>query len=324
MPSSFERECEIGLLRSALVAAALRPKPSTFTCGHCGAELAFAGVRAEICPYCASPNVALGDDRERVEPLLIVPFTVEAAAARHALARWIGARRWFADRAFASARIDRLHGVYVPAYLYGAVATTDYNAHIGENYTETETYTAKDERGREVTKSRTITRTEYRVLAGRHIGYVADVVVSASAGMSHAELANAGAFDLTQLRRYQPELIAGWLAEHFSRDAGACMRASRAEAGDQIGDELRRFMPGDSYSDLAYRTTVSWESLDPVLVPVWVLAVRYRDDKPALRVTINGQTGAVAGRVPIAWWKLAVALAMVAAIAAALWWRLRA
>jgi hypothetical protein len=303
------------------VAVVERLQPSTFACGHCGAELAFAGVRAEICPYCASPNVAIGEAHEHVEPLLILPFTVEDAAARHVLGRWIGARRWFADRAFASARIDRLHGVYVPAYLYGAVATTDYSAHIGENYTETETYTAKDERGREVTKTRTITRTEYRVLSGRHVGYVADVVVGASAGI---DLAGAGAFDLSQLRRFQPELIAGWMAEHFSRDADACMRASRAEAGDQIGDQLRRFMPGDSYSDLAYRTTVSWESLDPVLVPVWVLAVRYRDDKPALRVTINGQTGAVAGRVPIAWRKLAVALATLAAIAAALWWRLHA
>ncbi|HEX4449976.1 MAG TPA: hypothetical protein VH143_03845 [Kofleriaceae bacterium] len=306
------------------MAAVLRPQSSTFACGHCGAELAFAGVRTEICPYCASPNIAGDVDGEHVAPLLIVPFTVDAAAARHALGRWLGARRVFADGAFAAARIDRLHGVYVPAYLYGAVATTDYSAHIGENYTETETYTAKDERGREVTKTRTITRTEYRVLSGRHVGYVADVVVSASAGMSHAELASAGAFDLSQLRRFQPELISGWMAEHFSRDADACMRASRAEAGDQIGDELRRFMPGDSFSDLAYRTTVSWESLDPVLVPVWVLAVRYRDDKPALRVTINGQTGEVAGRVPLAWWKLAVAIATLAAIAAALWWRLHA
>lgn len=29
---------------------------STFACGHCGAGLAFAGVRTETCPYCASPN----------------------------------------------------------------------------------------------------------------------------------------------------------------------------------------------------------------------------------------------------------------------------
>jgi hypothetical protein len=48
-----------------------------------------------------------------------------------------------------------------------------------------------------------------------------------------------------------------------------------------------------------------------------VLAVRYRDDRAALRVVINGQTGAVAGRVPLAAWKVAVAIAAAVVIVAA-------
>ena len=97
------------------------------------------------------------------------------------------------------------------------------------------------------------------------------------------------------------------------------MKASRGEAGDQLGEQLRRFMPGDSYSDLAYRTTVSWESLEPILVPVWVLAIRYREDKPPLRVVINGQTGAAFGRAPLSVAKLIAALVVVLGIAAAIW-----
>jgi len=49
-----------------------------------------------------------------------------------------------------------------------------------------------------------------------------------------------------------------------------------------------------------------------------VLAVRYRDDRKPLRVVINGQTGAIAGKVPLAWWKIALAAAVVAVIAAAI------
>jgi hypothetical protein len=78
-------------------------------------------------------------------------------------------------------------------------------------------------------------------------------------------------------------------------------------------------MPGDSYSDLSYKTSVSWESLDPILVPVWVFAVRYREDKAPLRVLINGQTGAIAGKVPLSPWKIIFAiigaLAVIAGIA---------
>jgi hypothetical protein len=77
-------------------------------------------------------------------------------------------------------------------------------------------------------------------------------------------------------------------------------------------------MPGDSYSDLAWRTTVEWEALDPMLVPVWVFAVRYRDDKPALRVVINGQTGSIGGKVPLSWIKITLAILFAAAVIAAM------
>jgi hypothetical protein len=136
------------------------------------------------------------------------------------------------------------------------------------------------------------------------------VIVSASAGLANAELARVEPFDLRQLRRFSPALISGWIAEEFSRTADDCRRLSRGEAVEEVGLRLRRFMPGDSFSDLQWRTNVEWESLDPVLVPVWVLAVRYRDDKPPVRVVINGQTGKVHGKAPLSWWRIATAIVL--------------
>jgi hypothetical protein len=300
--------------------AAERAQPSTFACGRCGAALVFDGLRAQTCPYCASPNIVERAAETHTDPRFVVTFVGDNAVARRALDRWLGSRTIFADSALARAKVEDLRGVYVPAYLYSAVGSTEYTAQIGENYTETETYTTTDAQGRSTTATRTVTRTEYRALAGRHVGYVADVVVSASAGLANHELQAIEPFDLKQLRRYTPALISGWIAEEFARDADACMTASRGEAGDQLGDQLRRFMPGDSYSDLAYRTTVSWESLDPMYVPVWVLAIRYRQDKPPVRVVINGQTGAAFGRAPLSLAKLLAALVVVLGIAAAIWW----
>lgn len=298
-------------------------RPATFTCGQCGATLAFAGVRTETCPYCASPNfVERPPAANQPRPELVIAFTGDAAVARRNLDLWLGSRTWFADARIKRARVEDLRGVYLPAYLYSAVAHTSYSAAIGEQYSETVTYQTKDEHGNKKTETRTVTRTEYRPLAGHHVGYVTDVIVSASAGLASAELHAIEPYDLLQLRRYSPHVVTGWIAEEFSRDADACRRASRGEAVEEVGLRLRRFMPGDSHSDLSWRTTVSWESLDPVLVPVWVLAVRYRDDKPPLRVVINGQTGAIAGKVPLAWWKVTLGIVVAAAIIAAIaiWW----
>jgi hypothetical protein len=277
-------------------------------------------VRTETCPYCASPNfVERPAMMGQPDPEYVVTFVGDAAVARGALERWLGSRTMFADSAVKRATVADMRGIYVPAYLYSAVAHTDYHAHIGEHYTETETYKVETEDGKTETRTRTVTRTEYRPLAGYHVSYVTDVVVSASRGLSDRELGNTLPFDLGQMRRFDPALVSGWIAEEFSRDAGDCERASRTEAVEHIGEKLRRFMPGDGYSDLTWRTSVAWESFDPVLVPVWVLALRYREDRPPLRVVINGQSGKVAGKVPLSPWKVALGvialLAVIAAIA---------
>ena len=300
-------------------AAGIQTHASTFSCGHCGASLAFTGVRTETCPYCASPNfVERPPAANRPEPQFVVTFTGDGGVAKHALERWLGSRSLFVDSKLRQATIDDIRGVYVPGYLYSAVARTDYTAQIGEHYQETETYTERDKDGKTVTKTRTVTRTEYRALAGKHVGYVADIVVSASAGLPNAELARVEPFDLRQMRRYSPALVSGWITEEWARPADDCKLLSCGEAVDEVGLRLRKFMPGDSYSDLAWRTTVEWESFDPILVPVWVLALKYRDDKPLLRVVINGQTGKVFGKAPLAWWKIAIAIGLAVAVIAAL------
>lgn len=291
---------------------------STFACGQCGAGLAFEGVRTARCPYCDSPNfVERPPAQGQPDPQFVVTFVGDNTVARRALDRWLGSRTLFADSALKHAKVEDLRGIYVPSYLYSAVAHTDFSAQIGENYTEVETYTTT-ENGKTVTRTRVVTRTEYRPLAGRHISYVNDVLVSASAGLSNTELEHIEPYDFKQMRRYSPALISGWLAEEFSRPASECEQLSRREATDLIGDKLRNYMPGDSYSDLEWRTNVSWESLDPVLVPVWVFAVRYREDKEPMRVVINGQTGAIHGKVPLSWWKITLAVVLAIAVIVAI------
>lgn len=292
----------------------------TFACDQCGAALAFDGVRTARCPYCASPSfVERPPLAGQPEPRFVVTFAGDAALARRSLERWLGSRTWFADPALRKARVEDLRGIYVPAYLYSAVAHADWSAQIAEHYTEQQTRTKDDG----TTETRTITRTEYRPLAGRHLSYVTDVVVSASKGLTHAELGAIEPFDFRRMRRFAPALVTGWIAEEFSRQADDCRVATHAEALEQIGGAVRRFMPGDGFSDLHWRAAIHWEAMDPVLVPVWVFAVRYREERPPLRVAINGQTGKIAGRVPLSWPRVIAALVVLAAIIAAIVWGLR-
>jgi hypothetical protein len=295
-----------------------------YACGQCGASLAFDGVRTAKCPYCDSPNfVERPPAAGQPDPQFALTFVGDAGVARNALQRWLGSRNVFADSRLKRAKVEDIRGIYAPAYLYSAVAQSDFTATIGENYTETETYTETDSEGKSQTRTRTVTRTEHVPLAGRHISYVTDVIVSASAGLSNAELQRVEPYDLKQMRRFAPELVSGWIAEEFARPVDECRKASHGEAMEQVGTKLHGFMPGDSYRDLTWSTKVSWEAMDPILVPVWVFAVRYREDKDPLRVVINGQTGKITGKVPLSAWRIMLLIAVLLGIAAAIFFLVR-
>ncbi|CAN5794644.1 hypothetical protein BH11MYX3_BH11MYX3_32560 [soil metagenome] len=286
----------------------------TLSCGQCGASLVFDGVRSQNCPYCASPNfVERPAGAGHIDPTFVVTFTGDDAVARRQLDTWLRSRSLFSDGRIKRARVEGLRGVYLPAYLYSAVSHSDYSVMIGEDYRDTETYTTTDSEGNTTTHPRTVTRTERRALAGRFMGYVSDVVVSASAGLSNNELEAVEPFDLKQLRRFTPALVSGWITEDYSRAIDECTQLSRGEAADQVGRKLGPHMPGDSFSDLTFKTTVQWESMEPVLVPIWVLAVRYREDKPPLRVVINGQSGKITGDVPLSVYKILITIGVVIA-----------
>ncbi|HUS68623.1 MAG TPA: hypothetical protein VMZ28_29005 [Kofleriaceae bacterium] len=286
------------------VAAASAPeRTGTTQCGECGAALVLGSYRTTICPYCACPTVVERPPApDRPVPVFAIPFVVTQERARHVVSAWSRQRRLF-RRSFDRATVDDIKGIYVPAYLYSAVTHATYRAEIGENYTVTETYTTTVN-GKTVTRTRTRTVTEWRDLAGEHAAYATDLVVTASRGLPNAELEQIEPFDLRGLRRYAPALVSGWLVEEPSLTMGECTEMARQEAVRLEEARLSTFMPGDSHRDLTFQMTVKDETIDPVLIPVWVLAVRPAPDRPAVRVVANGQSGEVWGPEKVSWVKV--------------------
>lgn len=297
--------------------------PYTFMrveCSTCGAVLEFTTERARICPYCLNPSVLERPESEdRPNPEFAVAFTITQQAARAAVRRWARGQSIFTHGGLLTASLDDVRGVYLPAYLYSALCRAQFAASIGENYTETETYTTTDANGRTTTHTRTVTHTEHRPLQGEHVAYVTDVLVTASRAIKNAELEGVEPFDFRALRRYTPALISGWIAEDPSLSREACLELSRGEAATHAGRKLEAFMPGDSHSNLRFQARVEQESLELVLIPLWVFALRYDPKKPPARVLVNGQTGAVHGFAPKSAVRIAVAIAIGVALVVALY-----
>lgn len=289
-------------------------------CETCGATVAVqASLRTAECPYCASPNVVERPPApDRPRPVFALGFGIDRERAVAIARSWLRSRGPFAHGGLKGAVLEKTRGVYLPAYLYGAVASARYSARIGENYTVTETYTTVDSKGRVQVHTRVVVKTEWRDLGGDWAAYMVDVLVTASRGIGNAELEAVEPFDLRALRRYSPAIISGWIAEEASLTRRECLALAHDETVARVGRELDAFMPGDSHSELEYEVEVRDESADLVLLPVWVFAVRYDPDKEPVRVLINGQTGAASGEVPRSAVKVALALLLVAALVALL------
>lgn len=289
-------------------------------CQACGASLTVeAHLRTAQCPYCDSPSVV---DRPpspgRPDPSFVLGFVLGRESAAASVKRWIRSRGPFAHPGLKRATIEKTRGVYVPAYLYGAVAESTYSAEIGENYQVTETYTTTDSKGNVQVRTRTVTKTEWRSLHGEHAAYVLDVLVTASGGIPNDELEAVEPFDLRALRRYDPALLSGWIAEEPSVVRDACLRHAHDESVQKIGRSLAQFLPGDSQRNLQYTTRLRDEVIDLLLLPIWVFAARYAEDREPVRILVNGQTGEVQGKVPLSWPRILAAVLLGLALVAAL------
>jgi hypothetical protein len=293
-----------------------------FKCQNCGAALSVEGaLRTAVCAFCAAPSVVehpAGEAGPR--PDFTLGFVQPQEAVQEHVARWLKTRSVFCPGSVRRAKVEALQGVYVPAYLYSAVASSEYSAEIGEEYTVEETYTTTED-GKSVTRTRTRTETEWRALSGRYTANVVDVLVTASAGLSNAELAAVEPFDYRAIRRYSPAMISGWLAEDPSMTPAQCLALAQAEALQKTSQALERFLPGDRHRGIDHRTRLEQEELALVQVPVWLLNARYRKDKPPIRIVVNGQTGAIQGKPPLSWLRISAAVlaALVAILAAWLW-----
>lgn len=293
----------------------------TFRCEACGASLTLpSNERSQICSYCTSPNVIEGTRSPgAVEPRFCIPHAKSERVAREALGDWQKGLGFFRHPGVRRARLEQFRGVYLPGLLYSAVARARYSASIAEEYYVTETYSVTVN-GRSQTRTRQVKKHEWVPLSGQYDAYATDIVVSASRGIPNDELEAVEPFDFRALRRYSPGLVSGWAVETPTRDLAACLELARGELLSNVEERLARFMPGEMHSDLQCSSTLEHESAEPILVPVWVLALKYDEQKPALRVLVNSQTGKVAARVPWAWGRIVTAIVLALAAGAVIGW----
>jgi DNA-directed RNA polymerase subunit RPC12/RpoP len=272
-------------------------------CGECGAAVSLAAEeRATRCTYCASPAVvSKPPDPDQLQPESLIPFAVSQARATGGFDAWLSGL-WFRPGDLARmARVEGVHGVYLPYWTFDADLHTRWEAERGDHYYETEEYTEEEE-GETVTKTRQVQLTSWRPARGQRSDHHDDHLVCASRGVREDLARELCTFDTGRLVPYSPGYLHGWRAEAYALDLHGAWSQAKTALERLQEQRCAGDIGGDTHRNLAAQHTFQNETFKHILLPLFVLAYRY-NGRP-YQVLVNGQTGEVVGKAPLSVWKV--------------------
>ncbi len=278
---------------------------NTYTCNSCGGAIVGDGTTAATeCPFCGNPVMIPGRLSGALRPDMVVPFRLDKEAAKAALrAHYKG--KVLLPKVFKDEnRIDQIKGIYVPFWLYDtdAAGSVRYKASIvrswsDSNYIYTET-------------------SYYSVRRGGSVGFE-KVPVDGSTKMADDLMETIEPFDISGAVPFHTAYLSGYLADKYDVDSEASIARANQRIKRSTEDAFRSTVVGYT-TVIPESSSVSLQNgaAHYALLPVWLLGTVWNGQRYTFAV--NGQTGKVAGNLPMdkgAYWKWL--LGLTAAIGAA-------
>ena len=265
------------------------------TCANCGAPMdsvVLEHTSATKCPNCGTYTILDERVADKYKPDLILPFRVSKDKAISLLRDEFGRRVFTPSTFLNNASVSKIEGTYVPFFMY------DYD-------TESEYYGTG-------TKVRSWSSGDYEYTETSYydIHRVMDadfdkIPVDASDYMDDTYMDLMEPYAYEGLEDFEEKYMSGFLGEKYNRSEEEL--ASRAE--NKVASAVEGLV-NDSISGYATVTKKSMEiqsdkkNVDYALLPVWEYIFRYRGND--YKFHVNGQTGKVVGKTPVAKDKVAL------------------
>jgi len=264
-----------------------------YTCNTCGGEIvADETTGASECPFCGNPVIMTGQFAGALKPDLVIPFKVDKKAAMAALQNHYKGKRLLPKVFKDQNHIKEVKGLYVPVWLFD----TDADAYVRYRATRTRSWSDSQYN---------YTETSYfAVTRAGGIGFE-NVPVDGSTKMDDTMMESIEPFDIGDAVDFQTAYLSGYLADKYDVDA--------QESIDRANERIRRSTEDAFASTVQGYMTVTAESTNInlrngraryALYPVWILNTQWNGQN--FTFGINGQTGKIAGDLPMdkgAFWK---------------------
>ena len=271
-------------------------------CDRCGAVVSLTpGVLAAACPFCASNHVNLSAaPSDQLRPRFLIPFKIQPQVVQGIVQTWLRQGWFHPDDLALSTVVDRLAGMYLPFWTFDARIEARWKAQVG--YEQQERYY---DHGSKDWKTRTVI--DWRWENGQVTLDTDDLLVDGSAHLSHVLLGRIKPFYLNELVQYTPDFLAGWQAQAYEVSLPDAWEQGKATMREMARQACRGAIHSAHVRNFSMIADFAEETWRYILLPVY-LATYARQGK-TYQVMVNGQTGAIGGQKPVAWWKVWLAIA---------------
>jgi hypothetical protein len=260
-----------------------------FKCRGCGASMSYdASAQALRCPFCGSLDMAPQPDHKVLTPRRVVPFCLEREQAVSTMRDWLGRGFWRPGGLAEQACIVKMTPVYVPYWVFQA---------------DTNTYWTAD-----TNQTPPAARGDWYPLSGEHKGSYAGLLIGASGALSPGETQAICPFDFAPAVTPDQLDLKNAIVEEFSRPKKYA-RPLACEGLEDLETQhcTSEYVPGTA-RNVHVNVQITEMAGEPVLLPVWIMAYRFRDQ--LYRFLVNGQTGRATGQAPLSWMKIITAIAI--------------
>ena len=258
----------------------------SYICPSCAAELVCdETTAATCCPYCGNQTVVPGQFSGALKPEFVIPFKKDREYAMAALKKHYKGKKLLPDSFVDGNHIQEIQGVYVPFWMFDAVAEGEMSFHA--------TTTHKEKKGdTEITTTK-----HYNVYRKGNMAFE-KIPVDASSRMPDEHMDSIEPFDYSELKPFSTAYMPGFLADKYDVEKEECGKRMEVRCKDAIEKAMSDTVTGyESKTVKDKYLFVNKGEVHYAMLPVWMLSTRWNNEN--FLFAMNGQTGKMVGDLPM-------------------------
>ena len=257
-----------------------------YSCDSCGGEIIVDETTSSTsCPYCGNNVLVSKELAGDLKPNYVIPFKNDKEVVKENLKKFFKKKPLLPSSFSKENVIEEIKPLYVPFWLFDAdvSGTVEFKGETTRRWSDSN----YDYRETKV----------YSILRGGNIAFD-HVPVDGSKKMEDQLMESIEPYNFNEAVEFNAAYLAGYAADRYDVDKDVTFDRATVRFRDGTVQAFRRDISG--YDNVSMtRTNLQFDNTNAAyaLYPVWILNTKWKDK--SFRFAVNGQTGKIAGNLPV-------------------------